>query len=80
MLRRERTHLPPSDIDALERLPVATPDKASIVHAHLAVADEYLRRARALSEAWGAEWPAAMVTGTRAFLAAHLGATIADVP
>ena len=72
-------HLPPSDIDALQRLPVATPDKTSIVNAHLAVADEYLPRARVLSKAWGAEWPAAMVSGTRAFLATHLGATIADV-
>lgn len=70
-------HLPQSDVDVLQQLPVAEPDPKSIVRAHLAVADEYLKRARQLTEAWGAEWPSEMVTGTQDFLAAHLGATFA---
>lgn len=70
--------LPTADLDVLQALPVATPDRDSIIAAHIAVADEYLRRSRALTTAWGATWPDAMVDGTRTFLRAHLGATFSD--
>ncbi len=53
-------------------------DRDSIIAAHIAVADEYLRRSRALTTAWGATWPDAMVDGTRTFLRAHLGETFSD--
>ena len=70
-----QAQLPAEDIEVLHRLPVAAPEPASVVRAQLAVADEYLPRARRLCERWGATWPDEMLTGTRGFLLRHLGAT-----
>ena len=67
--------LPQRDVEVLQRLPVAAPDPRSVVEAQLAVADEYLVRARRLCGRWGATWPDEMVVGTRTFLLRHLGET-----
>ena len=67
--------LPAEDVEVVQRLPIARPDPSSIVTAHLALADEYLVRARRLAVRWDAVWPQAMEDGTRHFLREHLGAT-----
>jgi hypothetical protein len=67
--------LPPEDVDVIQRLPVALPEPASIVNAQIALADEYLARARTLARRWDAPWPQAMEDGTRQFLQEHLGST-----
>ena len=66
-------HLPDTEVDLLQTLPVAFPEPQSIIDAHLAVADAYLSRARKLAEARSAEWPSAMEEATRRFLMAELG-------
>jgi predicted nucleotidyltransferase len=61
-------HLPDTDVDVLQTLPVAVPERQSIIDAHLAVAEAYLSRARKLVAASGAaEWPSAMEEATRRF-------------
>lgn len=67
--------LPPEDVDVIQRLPVALPEAASIIVAQMALADEYLVRARKLAARWNARWPQAMEDGTRRFLNEHLGST-----
>lgn len=69
--------LPDEDVTALQSLPVATPNKHSIAEAHTAIANAYLRRARALASRWGAEWPVEMEEGTRDFLVRELGVALA---
>ena len=73
------SHLPAQDVHVLQALPVAQPEERSIIDGHIAVADEYLRRARLLSERWGAVWPSEMVEGTRLFMQAELGAELAPI-
>ena len=70
--------LPPEDVAVLQSLPVAEPDHDAVVRAQVAVANEYLPRARGLADAWKAEWPQAMETATRAFLLEHLGVTFRE--
>ena len=69
------SQLPAEDVEIIQTLPVARPDPSSIVTAHLALADEYLVRARRLAVRWDALWPQALEDGTRRFLEEHLGAT-----
>ena len=59
--------LPAASLDALRALPVAHPEARSVIDAHIAVAAEYLPRARALAGVWEVEWPAAMEDATRLF-------------
>ena len=65
--------LPDTEVDVLQTLPVAVPERQSIIDAHLAVAEAYLSRARNLAAASGAEWPSAMEEATRRFLMNELG-------
>jgi predicted nucleotidyltransferase len=67
--------LPAEDVEVIQGLPVALPEPTSIITAHIALADEYLGRARRLAERWDARWPQAMEDGTRLFLHEHLGST-----
>lgn len=67
--------LPPEDVEVIQRLPVALPEPASIIAAQIALAEEYLVRARKLAVRWDAYWPQAMEVGTRQFLHEHLGST-----
>jgi hypothetical protein len=68
-------HLPPGDVELIRTLPVAQPERESIIDAQLAVASEYVRRARIVADEWNAEWPTAMEDATRSFLVEHLGAS-----
>lgn len=66
-------HLPGIEVDLLQSLPVAFPERQSIIDAHLAVAEAYVLRARKLAATSGAEWPSAMEEATRRFLMTELG-------
>ena len=73
------SQLPSEDVEVLQSLPVAQPERHSIIQGHVAVADEYLARARLLADEWGATWPTEMEQGTRAFLRRELDVELAAV-
>jgi len=73
-LKRIYADLPHKDQRVLETLPLpdGTPD--SIVACHLAIAAQFLPRARGLIENAGGRWPAELVDATDRYLRTNVGA------
>jgi predicted nucleotidyltransferase len=69
--------LAPDQYRQLEALPPVSADRAGIITAHIALADLFLPRARALVERVGAAWPEAFEAATRRHLQDRLGVSFA---
>lgn len=65
-------HLPDSEVDLLQTLPVAFPERQSIIEGHLAVAEAYLSRARSLAATSGADWPSVCRSPSGTGVAKHI--------
>lgn len=68
--------LPAESREALRKLPVAHPERQSVIDAHIAVAGAFLPRARELSRRWGAGWPSEMEAATRRHLERELNVVL----
>jgi pantetheine-phosphate adenylyltransferase len=62
-----------SQLALLATIPVAAPDRRSLIDAHLAAASAFLPHARGLAQRWGIDWPEAFETATWAHLETTLG-------
>jgi len=65
--------LPARHMDVLHALPFPTPERASVIEAHIAVARQFFPRARALASNLGIVWPEEFETATRDHLQRALG-------
>ncbi|MFD1192487.1 aminoglycoside 6-adenylyltransferase [Phenylobacterium conjunctum] len=65
--------LPPKDLELVTDLPLAEPNRDSVISTNLAYARLFLPRAKALCERIGAAWPEDFETATRAHLRRELG-------
>ena len=70
--------LNPEQMRMLERLPYPAPERQALIDANLAIAREFMPRARAMAERLGIAWPQAFEEATRRRLAETLGETIGN--
>lgn len=70
--------LPPEQMHMLERLPYPGPERQALIEANLAIAREFMPRARTMAERLGIEWPDAFEAATRRRLASTLGDGVAN--
>lgn len=70
--------LPPEQMRMLERLPYPGPDREALIEANLAIAREFMPRARAMAERLGIEWPSAFEAATRRRLSQTLGDAVGN--
>jgi predicted nucleotidyltransferase len=69
--------LPPEQMRMLERLPYPGPARKALIEANLAIAREFMPRARTLAERLGIDWPDKFEAATRRRLAETLGDAVA---
>jgi predicted nucleotidyltransferase len=70
--------LPPEQMRLLESLPYPGPAREALIEANLAIAREFMPRARAMAERLGIEWPDAFEAATRRRLTETLGVAVGN--
>jgi hypothetical protein len=70
--------LPLEQMHMLERLPYPGPERQALIEANLAIAREFMPRAKTMAERLGIEWPHAFEAATRRRLASTLGDGVAN--
>lgn len=68
--------LPPEQMRMLERLPYPGPERDALIAANLAIAREFMPRARAMARRLDIEWPDAFESATRRRLSETLGEAV----
>jgi Streptomycin adenylyltransferase len=69
-------NLPPDQMAVLTSIPYPQADRAQVIACHIALANAFLPRARALADRLGIDWPTAFEAATRAHLHLALGVVI----
>ena len=70
--------LPPEQMQLLKSLPYPGPEREALIEANLAIAREFMPRARIMARRLGLEWPEVFEAATRRHLAATLGQAAGD--